>query len=72
MLYRVHDFVCVPASLSSPEPLEVSKHEWYHIVSNCLGHVFTPSIVKKPKVDFCIHYYTGLDDPGSDEIGPHG
>ena len=42
----------------------------YHVVTNYLDHVFSPSlfnkrnqkIVKKPKVD----YYTGLDDTGLD------
>ena len=46
-------------NLSSHEPLEVSKHEGYHVVTNCLGHVFIPSLLtkscqklskKKPKV----------------------
>ena len=29
------------------EPHEVSKHEWYHVVTNCLGHVFIPSLFTK-------------------------
>ena len=32
--------VCV---LSPPEPLEIWKHEWYHVVTNCQGHVLSPS-----------------------------
>ena len=41
-------YVCV---LSSPGPLEVWNHEWYHVVTNCQGHVLSPlglpKIVKK-------------------------
>ena len=37
-------FVCV---LSSPGPLEVWKHEWYHVVTNCQGHVLSPSGLPK-------------------------
>ena len=36
--------VCV---LSSLEPLEVWKHEWYHVVTNCQGHVLSPSGLPK-------------------------
>ena len=32
---------------SSPELLEVQKHEWYHVVTNCLSHVFSPSLFTK-------------------------
>ena len=38
--------LCV-CPLSSPEPLEVWKHEWYHVVTNCLGHVFSTSGLPK-------------------------
>ena len=49
--------ICV---LSPPEPLEVWKHEWYHVVTNCQGHVLSPSGLpkvaknrqKKPKFAF--------------------
>ena len=49
--------VCV---LSPAEPLEVWKHEWYHVVTNCQGHVLSPSGLpkvakkhqKKPKFAF--------------------
>ena len=49
-----------------PEQLEVSKHEWYHVVTNCQGHVLSPSGLpkvakncqEKPKVDFGVNYYT--------------
>ena len=34
---------------SSLEHLELSKHEWYHVVTNCLRHVFSESGL--PKVD---------------------
>ena len=52
---------------SLTEPLEVvSKHEWYHVVTNCLGSVFShhclPKVAKicqkKTKVDFRVNYYT--------------
>ena len=52
--------LCLFVSISSSlELLEVSKHEWYHVVTNCLGNVFSPSffttnqpeIVKMPKVN---------------------
>ena len=57
-------FVCV---LSSSGPLEVWKHEWYHVVTNCQGHVLSPSGLpkvaknrqKKPKIAFP-YKYTGL------------
>ena len=32
---------------SSPELLEVQKHEWYHVVTNCLSHVLSPSGLPK-------------------------
>ena len=38
--------VCV---LTPPEPLELWKHEWYHVVINCQGHVLSPSGL--PKVE---------------------
>ena len=58
---------------SFPEPFEVSKHELYQVVTNCLGHVFSPSfftqssqkLTKKPKVYFHANYYMGLDDAGT-------
>jgi len=31
------------------EALEVSKHKWYHVVTNCLCHVFSPSVFTKSK-----------------------
>ena len=37
-------FVC---ALSPPRPLEVWKHEWYHVVTNCQGHVLSPSGLPK-------------------------
>ena len=33
--------------LSSPGPLELWKHEWYHVVTNCQGHVLSPSGLPK-------------------------
>ena len=41
---RVRDRV---RKLSSPEPLEVWRHEWYHVVTNCQGHVLSPSALPK-------------------------
>ena len=50
MLHGVCDWVylhaCVRIS-SSPEQPEVSKHEWYHVVTNCLGHDFSQSLFTK-------------------------
>ena len=43
---NVRDRVVVCA-LSSPGPLEVWKHEWYHVVTNCQGHVLSPSGLPK-------------------------
>ena len=37
----------VSCPLSSPESFEVWKHEWYHVVINCLGHVLSPSGLPK-------------------------
>ena len=51
--------VCVFVRVLSPsKPLEVWKHEWYHVVTNCQGHVLSPSGLpkvaknhqKKPKI----------------------
>ena len=45
---NVCDRVCLCVRiLSSPEPLEVWKHEWYHVVTNCQGHVLSPSGLPK-------------------------
>ena len=53
--------ICLLACISSsPEQIEVSKHEWYHVVKNYLGHVFSesglPKVAKNcqkmPKVNF--------------------
>ena len=35
--------VCCCLSVISPGPLQVWKHEWYHVVTNCQGHVLGPS-----------------------------
>ena len=43
---NVRDRVCCLLSvcvLSPPKLLEVWKHEWYHVVTNCQGHVLSPS-----------------------------
>ena len=41
---NVHDRVCLfVCMLSSSGTLEVWKHEWYHVVTNCQGHVLSPS-----------------------------
>ena len=37
-------FVCM---LSFPGLLEVWKHEWYHVATNCQGHVLSPSGLPK-------------------------
>ena len=37
----------VVRSDSSPEPLEKLKHEWYHDVKNCLGHIFSHHCLPK-------------------------
>ena len=35
--------VCLSVcALSPPRLLEVWKHEWYHVVTNCQGHVLSP------------------------------
>ena len=46
--------------------LEVSKHESYHVDTNCLGHLLAhhclPKLAKncqKSQVDFWINYYKG-------------
>ena len=46
--------------------LEVSKHESYNVVTNCLGHLLAhhclPKLAKncqKSQVDFWINYYKG-------------
>ena len=36
---------------SSPE-FEVSKHEWYHVVTNCMCHVFSQSLFTKSRQKF--------------------
>ena len=75
---NVRDRVCCLSvcPLSPPGPVEVWKNEWYHVVTNCQGHVLSPSglpkvakNVKKPKVDFCTNCYTGSDDSSSDDMG---
>ena len=51
-------YVC---PLSPPRPLEVWKHEWYHVVTNCQGRVLSPlglpkvakNCQKKPKPPQC-------------------
>ena len=62
---NVRDHGCVSACmLSSPRQLEVWKHEWYHVVTNCQGHVLSPSGLpkvakkhkKKPKLVFPCKY----------------
>ena len=63
---RDHDHVCClfVCLLSSPGLLEVWKHEWYHVVTNCQGHVLSPSGLpkvakkhqKKPKFVFPYKY----------------
>ena len=41
-------FVCLSVwLLSSPGPLEVWEHEWYHVVTNCQGHVLSPAGLPK-------------------------
>ena len=49
--------------------LEVTKHEWYHVVTNYLGHVFIPSLklskVVKKRVDFHVN---ALKDEGRLEV----
>ena len=65
----IHDRV---VCLSSPGPLEVWKHEWYHVVTNCQGHVLSPSGLPKvaknhqkmPKIAFP-YKYTGQALPDS-------
>ena len=37
----------VVCALSPPGPLEVWKHEWYHVVTNCHEHVLSPSGLPK-------------------------
>ena len=45
---NVRDRPCLNVRmLSPPEPLEVWKHEWYHVVTNCQGHVLSPSDLPK-------------------------
>ena len=46
---NVRDRVClsVVCPLSPPGLLEVWKHEWYHVVTNCQGHVLSPSGLPK-------------------------
>ena len=62
---NVRDRVCLfVRPLSLPRPLEVWKHEWYHVVTNCQGHVLSPSGLpkvakkrqKKPKFAFPYKY----------------
>ena len=38
--------------VSSPKLLEVSKHEWYHVVTNCLNHVFITSLFSQSSQKF--------------------
>ena len=55
-------FICLDEFL-----FEASKHEWYNVVINCMGHVFSTSLLnkssqklsKKPNVDFRVNYYMG-------------
>ena len=50
--------------LTPPGRLKVWKHEWYHVVTNCQGHVLSPSGLpkvakkcqKKPKFAFPYKY----------------
>ena len=64
---NVRDRVCllsVCCPLTPPEPVELWKHEWYHVVTNCQGHVLSPSGLpkvakkrqKKPKFAFPYKY----------------
>ena len=64
---NVRDRVCVfvvCCPLTPPGPVEVWKHEWYHVVTNCQGHVLSPSGLpkvakkrqKKPKFAFPYKY----------------
>ena len=62
---NVRDRMCLfVRPLSSPGPLEIWKHEWYHVVTNCQGHVLSPSGLpkvakkrqKKPKFAFPYKY----------------
>ena len=43
-------FVCLSVCvLSPPGPLDLWKHEWYHVVTNCHGHVLSQSGLPKVK-----------------------
>ena len=49
----MYPYVCL---LAFPEPLEVSKNEWYNVVTNCLGHGFSPYCLPRvAKIQFSMH-----------------